>query len=255
MLIREIGGDNDITINVSNESKTLQLSTTTLAFSIADSKEGQKVALKNGYHNFIAAKVLSHDGKILNFDSDSITCDVIAIHNNKPHIWSDVKILRVNLPDAGNAYLVLSDDNVRPINRRNEFRVFLGCDGVCYVNQGKQPMSVIVKDVSCSGIGLVGYKQSAVEFKTGMPIEVRFSEQFNNSVSHDYNVLGKIVRYADIDDNKFLLGCKLFGDNRELAKMIYARQRRTMSVNNAPQIQRETSANLLHQLESMTNNK
>ena len=140
--------------------------------------------------------------------------------------------------------MVLSSDDVKPFNRRNEFRLFLGAEGICRFGDSNEPKNVMIKDISCSGLGMMISKSDNIEIKVGMKIQVQFLEPGNDGNRKMFTLTGKIVRYIAMSNNMEMIGCKLSGRNPELEKMIYEKQRQSMTTDYRLQVKRESTKSL-----------
>ena len=131
MLIGELDKNTTVTIHVTDGEKAVQLNSQVLELSEQDREVCLKATRKLDYRSYIAIQVIKAGDRFVNFSSDRITCTVTALKNNKPFSWKEVQIERVVLPEKGNVNIVFSNDDVKTFNRRNEYRLFLGKEGVC----------------------------------------------------------------------------------------------------------------------------
>lgn len=251
MLIGDLDKDTEVTIRVTDGEKAVQFNSPVLELSEADHQACLKEVKKLGYQSFVGIQVIKAGDRFVNFSSDKITCTVTALKNNKPYSWKEVKIERLTLPEKGNIHVVLSNDDVRTFNRRSEYRLFLGQEGICRFGDSKEPKNVVVKDISCSGLGMIIAKSDDLEITVGMQIEVQFLEMGADGNRQKYIVNGRVMRYVSLGNNRELIGCKLLGRNPELEKMIYAKQRQNMTVNHRPQIKKGSNRDLARDLAAL----
>ena len=95
-------------------------------------------------------------------------------------------------------------------------------------------------------------KSDHIEMQSGMEIEVQFVEQSSDGNSRKYTLNGKIVRYVAMGNDRELVGCKLSGRHPELEKMIYEKQRQTMTTSHKPQVKRGTTKELARDLAALS---
>lgn len=252
MLIGDLEKDTEVTIHVTDGSKAVQLNSQVLELSKPDQQACIEAARKLNYQSYIVIRAIRVGERVVSFSSENITCSVTALKNNKPYSWKAVKIARLALPEQGTVHVVFSNDDMRSFNRRNEYRLFLGREGLCRFGDSKETKNVLIKDISCSGLGLIVGKSDNIEISAGMEIEVQFSEPGSEGERRIYSLNGKIVRYVAMGNDKELVGCKLSGRHPELEKMIYEKQRQSMTTGHKPQVKRGTTKELVKELQALT---
>lgn len=251
MLIEDLKTDSTVTIYVTDGERAVQLSSSILSLNNEDAQICLKEAKALGYNSFLAVKAITSGDYIVSFLSENITCCVTAVQNKKPYSWEHVKIIHLNLSSQGNVHVILSNDNVQTFNRRNEYRVFLGYTGNCSFEGSDKSISVMIKDVSCSGIGMIYDKNDDIELHAGMRVKIQFVEVEDDGSRKKYTLDGKIIRYVSMNNTKKLIGCKLISNNTELEKLIYKKQRQIMSVGHKPQVKREMTRTVAKELAAL----
>lgn len=244
MQIGDLEKDTTVTIRVTDGVKAVQLNSQVLELGKEDQKVCAELAKRLHYQSFLGIEAIKAGDRIVSFSSENITCTLTALTNNKPYSWKEVKIVKLTLPEQGTIHMVLSDDDVKTFNRRNEYRLFLGQEGVCLFGGSNESRKVFIKDISCSGLGMVINKSDNIEINVGMPMEVQFTSQGSDGTQQTYTVSGQIVRYVAMGNDRELVGCKLSGRYPELEKMIYEKQRQSMTTNYKIQVKRETAKSL-----------
>lgn len=251
MLIGDLEKDTTVTIHVTDGTKAVQLSSQVLELSKTDQQACLDVARKLDYQSCIGIKAIMAGDRLVSFSSENISCTVTALKNNKPYSWKNVKIARMTLPEQGLIHLVLSSDDMGTFNRRNEYRLFLGREGICRFGDNPQPHNVMIKDISCSGLGMIINKSDKIEISSGMEVEIQFLERGSDDNNQKFTLKGKIVRYVSMGNDKELVGCRLAGRHPELEKMIYEKQRKSMTTDHKPQVKRESTRTLAKELAAL----
>lgn len=254
MLIRDLEIGSTIAIHVTDGERAVQLSSTTIDLNKVDHKICKDVAKNYGYNSFACIQAVKARNCVVNLAGDNITCSITALKNKKPYLWKQVEIIRVKLPEYGTAHLVMSNDDVKTFNRRGEFRLFLGQLGTCILGTDHIAKSVFIKDISCSGIGMLFSKKDMDAVDINMHAEVHFSEVNDSGVSESFVLNAKIVRYLATGGDQVLIGCRILGKSPELEKLIYQKQRQSMSINNEIQTKRVLTRELKREMEAITNN-
>lgn len=248
MLIGNLDNGTAVTIHVTDGIKAVQLNSQVVELSKTDRQVCLEEAKRLDYQSFIVIKAIKAGERILNFSSENISCTITALNHKKPYSWKDVKIVALALPEQGIIHMVLSNDDMNTFNRRNEYRLFLGQEGNCRFGDSKEPRNILIKDVSCSGVGMVISKSDNIKISAGMEVEVQFLEPDSDGTGQKYILKGKIVRFVAMGNGKELIGCRLSGRHPELEKLIYEKQRRNMTTDYKIQVKRETTRGLAKQL-------
>lgn len=106
----------------------------------------------------------------------------------------------------------------KPYNRRDFFRLYLGEEMPIYINTagGETALSVLVKDISESGVGFISKEELDIE--RTIRLKIKFANQI-------INLPGVIVRKEYLENLKsYLYGCKFTEKSNLLGKYIAKRQ-------------------------------
>lgn len=244
MRIGELEKDTTVTIHVTDGVKAVQLDSQVLDLGKEDQKICLETAKKLRFQSFLGIQAIMAGDRVVSFSSDKITCTVTALYKNKPYSWKEVKIVKQALPELGTIHMALSNDDVKSFNRRNEYRLFLGQEGSCRFGDSNELKKIFIKDISCSGMGIMINKSDDIEINVGMRIEAQFLSPGSDGNPQTYSVHGKIVRYVSMGNGRELVGCKLSGLYPELEKMIYERQRQSMTTDYKLQVKKESTKSL-----------
>jgi hypothetical protein len=152
---------------------------------------------------------------------------VIVNVNDIPYRWKSVKIKTVEY-NKEKYHLIISDDDVERMNRRNGYRLYLGIPGVAQLGANRAAVDVIIKDISESGIGIVCEKDVEIVGKEIVHVNFRESKSGSN-----FNLNAVDVRKMTLPDERIIYGCKLLGESDKLRKFIMQRQREKIQRNKA----------------------
>lgn len=162
---------------------------------------------------------------LLNFADKKMTFQItFIIENEKPIMWtvSQIKCVR---DSAGTAYYVISSPTPGlRIERRDNFRQYVGRECVLSLAENNQKLDGVVRDISLGGIGLLMYgstsKEDALAMR-GKEIYFDFEDPyFNYKIS-----LSATVKNARTTERGIILGCKFRHEEERLQRYINMKQR------------------------------
>ena len=204
MEIREITSSFKMSITISNQQSSMTLNSD-IAF-----VEGDKLYVVPFEHN----------GVILNFNSGSVAISMIAYQEEKtPYLWKIVQINRETV-DGVNYHVITSPMSGVKINRRENFRVFIGIDGKATVLGKEVPFDVMVKDVSESGFAILVDVTTEVKINKNEAVMIDF---YDKAIDERFTLTGRVVR-AEVDERYVLYGCRLLKDNDLVRRYIANKQ-------------------------------
>lgn len=149
-----------------------------------------------------------------------------ALIDGRPYIWDRVKIIIINLPDSGNCYMAFSTGNVKPYNRRSEYRLPLMGDAI--IGMGGTTKDAIIRDISRSGIGLMCDEGFGLE--RGMHLEVQFKTKIGWSAQPTlFRLEGTVLRVIPAGKSRVNVGCRLTRADANLGKFIATKQREMLT--------------------------
>ena len=170
-------------------------------------------------NNQLYVEPFVYEGAILNFDSANVTISMIAYEEEKtPYLWQVVHIAK-ETRDKTTYHVISSNLSGVKINRRENFRLFLGIDATATLMGGK-PFQVVVKDISCSGFAVLVDMNSPISVHKNDIMQLEFVDK---SFEEDFVLQGRVVR-MDKTDKYLLYGCRLVAENPAVDKYIANKQ-------------------------------
>lgn len=158
------------------------------------------------------------NGKVISISNANIALELMYIRKNmSPVVWKGVACDNVML-ESKVYYKISSKDEGAEKNRREAFRLFVGCKGVAQIGTNKKAVNVTVKDVSESGFAFVG--DTNINSVIGTPVRLVFYD-----LDEQFSLMGIVVRKVPIDELSSLYGCKLSVANSKLSRYIMSKQR------------------------------
>ena len=160
-----------------------------------------------------------YEGAMLNFDSANVSISMIAYEEEKsPYLWQVVHITK-EVRDNTPYHVISSNLSGVKINRRENFRLFLGIEATATLMGGKA-FDVIVKDISSSGFAVLVDMNSPIKIHKNDIMQLEFVDK---AFEEDFVLNGRVVR-MDKTDKYLLYGCRLVAENPVIDKYIANKQ-------------------------------
>ena len=204
MLIESVAPGSDIQIMASNAMKTVFFNT--------------KASMPLG-NTLLVDEIVNEDGEPISFVSDNVNIAVLLINNGKsPLVWRDAAIRHITMGKVSYHRIACLGDG-KLYNRRESFRLPIGCGAVIQKSANSGTVTVILRDVSPTGFGFVA--QEDLEMNTIVRLVA-------TTADFAFNLSGIIVRKSEFN-GKQIYGCRLNVFNRALDKYIMEKQREMLA--------------------------
>lgn len=154
------------------------------------------------FDEYILAECFMHDDSLVTFDAPGLSIEMMVVKPGEvPYNFKNVKVTLVEY--EGKRYHCMSTGTVGVrLNRRNAFRVFIGENGSASI-PGHKSVTVLVKDLSSTGIGFLVSGAGEDPFEIGGTVNVVFTDSSNGTT---IDVSSRVVRVMETD-NQTLYGC------------------------------------------------
>ncbi len=161
-----------------------------------------------------------YNGSILSFNSANISISMIAFEDEKsPFLWKGVTVEK-EVVDEKTYHVIKSGLRGIKINRRDNFRVYIGIKGKVTLNEGNEEIEVIVKDISETGFAVLVDPKNSEKINTNDALQVYF---YDAAQEEHMTLSGRIVRCA-VSGKYYLFGCRTLQDGGMSRKYIANKQ-------------------------------
>lgn len=203
MEIHEITTEHKMSITIANDRTNITLSSE-ICFVVGES---------------LYVEPFVYEGALLNFDSKRVKVSMLVYEPDKsPFMWQLVHVEK-GVQDGKVYHVITSAVTGNKVNRRSNFRQFIGIEGTVSIAGGK-PIDIMVKDISFSGYSiLVDMVEKTVIQRNDMLMLNFYDKAFDST----FNILGRVVRTDQTDKYK-LFGCKMTTENPVIDKYIANKQ-------------------------------
>ena len=230
MKIDAIEAGTDILVTVRGGEKHIEFLTTALDREDPDYAELLPVvSAKYGNGATLPVELICADDKRpLSFMTQGLMYQIVAVVDAKPYKWLGVVIPCIKTKSGKLIHVITAVTDGAVTDRRDEYRVYVGTDGILSLTGKDTGISALIKDVSMMGIGVVASADadigmdSIVRAKFELKVKNR-THKLNGGMMH-FDLLGKIVRCKPLDNDRVLYGVHLMSQNNALTRYINVRQ-------------------------------
>lgn len=177
---------------------------------------------------FVPIKLIEEEGKVVSFP-ENLHYHTIISSGGSPLIWYELSIRYIQHPSTGERWhIILAEKEGKVYNRRENFRLFMGCNGTAVIGTSQKNLEVLIKDISAQGVGFVLSTQDCRNISIGDKVHLKFRDgvDANNTM---FNIVTNVVRIDDMDsENRCLVGCMQDKYSDTINKYILNKQREQM---------------------------
>lgn len=206
MFLQEIDVESKVTILVRIGSQTLAFDT----------------VVEEPSDDGILTQPIYRDEKLIGFKTKGliITLQICNKSDEKVYEFNNVEILNVKTKDGTIHHKMSCKNPGKQINRRTAVRVWLGIEGVARVGANRTAYTVIIKDISVSGISFILHKDMGIE--AGEMAHITFND-IDAKVKFSLSAI--VVRTAEMEDGRVLYGCRLNQESPAISRYVAEKQR------------------------------
>ncbi|PXV93632.1 PilZ domain-containing protein [Lachnotalea glycerini] len=193
--------------------------------SFKGSKLFYETQVKLTAHEGVFIAPIRQDDKMIDFNAGNLMINVTAdIDGTQPILWRECTIKAVKYKKEV-FHMITSKRGGLQVNRRGRFRIDMGYTGTARVGFNKGTLNVVVHDISGSGFSFTTEKNLE---DLNEEVHIVFIDTDNDT---RFNLIGKLVRKQEWNNNRFLYGCKFQNINKMVEYYIAKKQREIISLN------------------------
>ena len=212
MKITELTQGQDITIIASMGAQQMEFKT-----SICEVAPLSKVVL---------ATPVYRDDKLITFRGKDLFTDVLVptSDGSTPQLFKNLDVTLVKKADGSLWYNLFTIEESKSYNRRGAFRCSVGVESVLQSNATREPLDIIIKDVSVTGFAFICSKD--VPIGKDMVVQTILHDYIPEvSELYDFQLYGIVARSYEHDDTRMVHGCRLNHSLPGLEKYIVTKER------------------------------
>lgn len=173
----------------------------------------------------VLAEAVYKNDKIISLRGNRILVDMLVTFlDEKPQLFQNVTVLTVKKTDGTLCYSLACATESKPYNRRGSFRCYVGISTSIQAGSNRAAKDAIIRDVSASGFSIVC--ESDVELLPGQIVHAVLNDYINDSAENfSFHLYGLVSRIQELENGKFLYGCRLNNTIPGLEQYIIKKER------------------------------
>jgi len=212
MRILELTQGQDITIIASMGAQQMEFKT-----SIGEVAPISKVVLANPVYR---------DDKLITFRGKDLFTDVLvpAADGGTPQLFKNVTVTLVKKGDGSLWYNLFTIEESKSYNRRGAFRCSVGIESILQCKELKEPLDIIIKDISVTGFAFICPKE--VPIHKDMIVHTILHDYISEVGEHyEFPLFGIVARSYEHDERRMVYGCRINNPVPGLEKYIVTKER------------------------------
>ncbi|MCR5521357.1 MAG: PilZ domain-containing protein [Lachnospiraceae bacterium] len=172
------------------------------------------------FDNSVVVEPVLYEGKMVNFNIPGIGKKISLFHEpiGKMIIWKDIEIKAGYYKKKKLCHVIYINGEGIEFNRRKDYRQYIGVEGKAE-HFGADKVSVIVRDVSNNGIGLI--VDNVAGFDNGRRMIVYFTDE---NGKYRFSLECKQVRSRVMQNGRVEVGCVVVNPPQALSQYVAFKQ-------------------------------
>ena len=226
MFINEMRGGEPVKLELAVNGAKMEFKSTVVTIEDKKMLKALDGIVKN--YPYVVVEAITKEDKVIGFPTSGVEYKVSYVdkETRKAYEWHGVTVKQVSFADGTKNHIFISEKNVKELNRRERYRLWLGCDGLLQMGLSTKSLRIIIKDISATGVSFLIENRQAVD-ETLIPkmsaiISLSFSDAETNT---KFKLNASVVRIVEEEDGKMLFGCRLMQESAAIAKFVNTKQR------------------------------
>lgn len=176
-------------------------------------------------HSIFTDAILKDD-RVISFKAKGLLVDLyMYIPDNAPRVFKNVKIKLINGKSGGFEYKISSYAEALSMNRRQNFRIYVGESIVLQCGLNHSTTDAIIKDISSAGVSFT-VDESKATMKEGQVVHAVLNDRVEEiSKNYSFQIYGLIIRREELENGLVTYGCKLNNHVPGLENYIMVKER------------------------------
>ncbi|MBO6016031.1 MAG: PilZ domain-containing protein [Lachnospiraceae bacterium] len=226
MYINEISGGATVKLEAVIGETMLEFETKAVA--VDDKRQIRALESISKKLPYVLVEAIRQNDKVIGFPEKGAQYVVtyMDLKTKKPFQWQEVVVKQVAFSSGEKYHVFISAKNMKEINRRESFRLWMGCEGFLQDGLNNKFFPAIIKDLSANGIGFIVYDKHLEEASFPPKVSSTVLLVFNDeSTGTQFKVAATVVRIEEMDGGRKLYGARFPQENARISKYVADKQR------------------------------
>lgn len=232
MYISEVNAGTDMKLEVSVGTKTMEFQVKSTE--VSDKRQLKMIEEAAQGNPYLVTEPVMKDGKMVGFSTKGVSYKVqyVETESKKVFEWKEVVVKQIAFSTGDRYHILICAKERKEINRRESFRLWLGCNAVAMIGLNRVAINVVIKDISATGVSfyMINNLNEEEKLKPRVSTSVVLSFQ-DEETGKSFKLNAVIVRVEEVNEMKTLFGCKFAKESEVLARFINKKQMQRSNVN------------------------
>lgn len=164
--------------------------------------------------HIILTDIVTKNDKIITFRAKGLLVDLfIQLEEKPPMVFKNVQVMLVKEGEEEYRYAISTSLEAKVLNRRQNFRVYIGKDVVVQCGANHSAHDAILKDVSSTGFAITVREREDEEgeiYRVNQIIHTVLNDRIEEiSMNYSFQLYGIVVRREEVENGLVVYGCRL----------------------------------------------
>ena len=160
-------------------------------------------------HTILTDVVMKND-KVISFQAKNLIVDLlVSLSDSAPLVFKNVKVVLSKDKDGRFLYAISTIAEAKVLNRRENYRVFIGKEIIVRGGSNHTAYEAVLKDISSTGFAIT-INNNVAEFNDKQILHTVLNDRIEEvGQNYSFHLYGIIVRKEEVENDLVVYGCKL----------------------------------------------
>lgn len=158
----------------------------------------------------ILTSVVTKNEKVISFQAKGLVVDLLVYPpDSAPLVFKNVKVVLSRDKEGNLFYAITTIAEAKVLNRRENYRVFIGKEIVVQGGSNRAAYEAILKDISTNGFAIT-VNANVASFNEKQVIHTVLNDRIEETgQNYSFQLYGIVMRKQELENDLVVYGCKL----------------------------------------------